>query len=57
MDFGLSTRGLAEKYGDSREYYRIKLSLLDLPDEVTTQVVNGQLSESHCLYIYRFNFY
>jgi ParB family chromosome partitioning protein len=50
-DYDLSTRKLAEKYGDSREYYRIKLSLLDLPDDVTTQVVNGQLSETHCRHI------
>ena len=49
--YDLSTRQLAEKYGESHQYYKLKLELLELPETVNLSLQNGQITETHCRHI------
>lgn len=47
-EFGLTQEQVAEKVGISRAAVANKLRLLDLPSDVYTHLISGDLSEGHC---------
>lgn len=47
-EFGLTQEQVSEKVGISRAAVANKLRLLDLPSDVYTHLVAGELSEGHC---------
>lgn len=47
-DFGLTQEQVAERVGISRAAVANKLRLLDLPSDVYSHLVSGDLSEGHC---------